>query len=77
MVDPKYLQSDVFGRYFVLIWKIFCAYLEDILCLPKVVHVLVQYYPYISMWKHANFLMVFEYYCLCSFGSGIGDPKYL
>jgi hypothetical protein len=33
-------------------------YLEDILCLPIVVHGYVWCYPYISMWKHANFHVV-------------------
>jgi ribosomal protein L16/L10AE len=59
---PKYLLS-----YF----------LEDILCLPIVVHGYVWYYPYISMWKHANFHVVFDYNWLCRVGSGMGDPKYL
>jgi hypothetical protein len=58
--------------------NIFChMYLEDILCLPIVDHGYVWYYPYISMWKHANFHMVFDYNWLCRVGSGMGDPKYL
>jgi hypothetical protein len=52
-------------------------YLEDILCLPIVVHGYVWYYPYITLWKHANFHTVFEYYWLYRVGSGMGDPKYL
>jgi hypothetical protein len=31
----------------------------------------------ISMWKPANFHVVFEYYCLYRVGSGMEDPKYL
>jgi hypothetical protein len=52
-------------------------YLEDILCLPIVVHGYVWYYPYISMWKHAIFHMVFEYYWLCRVCSRMGDAKYI
>jgi hypothetical protein len=52
-------------------------YLEDILCLPKILHVFSWNYPYISMWKHANFHVVFDYNWLCRVGSGMGDTKYL
>jgi hypothetical protein len=52
-------------------------YLEDILCLPIVVLGYVWYYPYITLWNHANFHMVFEYYWLYRVGSGMVDPKYL
>jgi hypothetical protein len=52
-------------------------YLEDILCLPKILHVISWNYPYITMWKHANFHMVFEYYWLYRVGSVMVDPKYL
>ncbi len=52
-------------------------YLEDILCLTIVVHGYVWYYPYKTMWKHAYFDMVFDYYWLYRVGSGMGDPKYL
>jgi hypothetical protein len=52
-------------------------YLEYILCLTIVVHGYVWYYAYLSMWKHANFQVVFDYYCLYRVGIGMGDPKYL
>jgi hypothetical protein len=51
-------------------------YLEDILCLPIVVHGYEWYYPYTTMWKHAKFHVVFEYYCLYRVGSGMGDTIY-
>jgi hypothetical protein len=47
------------------------------LCLPKILHVFSWNYPYITMWKHANFHMVFEYYWLYRVWSVMVDPKYL
>jgi hypothetical protein len=52
-------------------------YKEDIYSLPKILHMFLCHYPYITMWHLANFHMVFEYYWLYRVGSGIGDPKYL
>jgi hypothetical protein len=52
-------------------------YLEDILSLPKFLHVSLWNYPYITMWKPANFHMVFECKWLHRAGDGSGDLKYL
>jgi hypothetical protein len=49
-------------------------YLKDILCLTIVVHGYVWYYAYLSMWKPANFQVVFDNYCLYRVGIGMGDP---
>jgi hypothetical protein len=51
--------------------------LEDIYSLPKNLHVSLWNYPYITMWKLANFHMVFEWYWLYRAGDGTGDLKYL
>jgi hypothetical protein len=52
-------------------------YKEDIYSLPKILHVFLCNYPYITMWHLANFHVVFEYYWLYRVGSGMVDPKYL
>jgi hypothetical protein len=52
-------------------------YLEHILSLPKLFLVYVWYYPYIFMWKLANFHVVFECFWLHRAGDGTGALKYL
>jgi hypothetical protein len=51
--------------------------MEDIYNLPKIFHVSLWNYPYITMWNLANFHVVFESYWLYMVVCGIGDPKYL
>jgi hypothetical protein len=62
MVDPKYLLSDVFGRYFVPTKNTPCV---------------LWNYPYITMWKQENFYIAFKYYWLYRVGSVMVDLKYL